>query len=241
MAKADRTNRAFKVVQCDQTSPFADSMMLRSEEVRRPLQRPVSFLLTSEVQHVNHIDRSFGAVFARWRGLGILSLPRLGRTRDAHLTHLDGVHEGSGLGDRPRTLFEFFQHNVGPSEVLSSLGFSGKPQISWTRMQFCTKLSNSTVSVTVLTRWRSNILLFQKHSSPSRETFETRQLCWKCSWRRKWGFPDRSQQTPDLAHRRLGSPSLWDCRLETSRGERHLEVNDELEARSRHSQGSLTF
>jgi hypothetical protein len=85
-------------------------MMLCSEEVRRPLQRPVSFLLTSEVQHVNHIDRSFGAVFARWRGLGILSLPRLGRTRDAHLTHLDGVHEGSGLGDRPRTLFEFFQH-----------------------------------------------------------------------------------------------------------------------------------
>jgi hypothetical protein len=122
------------VVQCDQTSPFADSMMLSSEEVRRPLQRPVSFLLTSEVQHVNHIDRSFGAVFARWRGLGILSLPRLGRTRDAHLTHLDGVHEGSGLGDRPRTLFEFFQPHVGPSEVLSSLGFSGKPQISWTRM-----------------------------------------------------------------------------------------------------------
>ena len=110
LAKADRTNRAFKVVQCDQTSPFADSMMLSSEEVRRPLQRPVSFLLTSEVQHVNHIDRSFGAVFARWRGLGILSLPRLGRTRDAHLTHLDGVHEGSGLGGRPRALFEFFQH-----------------------------------------------------------------------------------------------------------------------------------
>src|ERR1035438_2517329 len=52
-------------------------MMLCSEEVRRPLQRPVSFLLTSEVQHVNHIDRSSGAVFARWRGLGILSLPRL--------------------------------------------------------------------------------------------------------------------------------------------------------------------
>ena len=57
-------------------------MMLCSEEVRRPLQRPVSFLLTSEVQHVNHIDRSFGAVFARWRGLGILSLARLARTGD---------------------------------------------------------------------------------------------------------------------------------------------------------------
>ena len=25
---------------------------------------------------------------------------------------------------------------IGPSEVFSSLGFSGKPQISWTRMQF---------------------------------------------------------------------------------------------------------
>src|ERR1022692_563443 len=119
-------------------------MMLCSEEVRRPLQRPVSFLLTSEVQHVNHIDRSFGAVFARWRGLGILSLPRLGRTRDAHLTHLDGVHEGSGLGDRPRTLFEFFQHMWAHLKSSRPLGFSEKPQISWTRMQFCTKLSNST-------------------------------------------------------------------------------------------------
>jgi hypothetical protein len=33
--------------------------------------------LLSEVQHVNPIDRSFGIVFARWRGLGILSLARL--------------------------------------------------------------------------------------------------------------------------------------------------------------------
>src|ERR1039457_2958512 len=37
-------NRALKVVQCDQTSPVATSMMLCSEEVRQPLQRPVSFL-----------------------------------------------------------------------------------------------------------------------------------------------------------------------------------------------------
>src|ERR1700690_402144 len=57
--------------------PLATSMMLSSEEVRRPFQRPVSFLLTNEVQHVNHIDRSSGAVSARWRGLGILSLARL--------------------------------------------------------------------------------------------------------------------------------------------------------------------
>jgi hypothetical protein len=32
---------ALKVVKCDQTSVLATSMMLRSEEVRRPLQRPV--------------------------------------------------------------------------------------------------------------------------------------------------------------------------------------------------------
>ncbi len=38
--------------------------------------------LLSEVQHVNPIDRSFGIVFARWRGLGILSLARLARTGD---------------------------------------------------------------------------------------------------------------------------------------------------------------
>ena len=67
--------------------PLTTSMMLCSEEVRRPLhQRPVSFLPTSEVQHVNHIDCSFGAVFARWRGLGILWLARLGRTHDERLT-----------------------------------------------------------------------------------------------------------------------------------------------------------
>lgn len=38
-----------------------------------------SFLLQLEVQHGNHIDCRFGAVFARWRGLGILSLAQLAR------------------------------------------------------------------------------------------------------------------------------------------------------------------
>ena len=62
--------------------PFlVTSMMLRSEEVKRPF-KAVSFLLTSEVQHVNRIDCSFGIVSARWRGLGILSLARL--TRSSH-------------------------------------------------------------------------------------------------------------------------------------------------------------
>ena len=66
--------------------PLATSMMLISEEVRRPFQRPVSFLLTSEVQHVNRIDRSFGAGFVRWRGLGILPVARLARLQDQRRT-----------------------------------------------------------------------------------------------------------------------------------------------------------
>jgi hypothetical protein len=70
-------------------------MMLSSEEVRRPLQRLVSFVLTSEVQHVNHINRAFGTVFARRWGLGILSVPRLaGCTLDAALITFLMVHEG---------------------------------------------------------------------------------------------------------------------------------------------------
>jgi hypothetical protein len=62
-----------KVVQCDQTSVFATSIMLPSEEVGRPLQRP-SFHLQMRLQHGNPIDRSVGSDFARRRGLGILSL-----------------------------------------------------------------------------------------------------------------------------------------------------------------------
>jgi hypothetical protein len=50
------------------------------EEMTWPLQRPVQLPRTNEVHHVNHIDCSFSAVFARWRGLGILSLARLART-----------------------------------------------------------------------------------------------------------------------------------------------------------------
>jgi hypothetical protein len=37
------------VVQYDQTSILATSMMLLREDVRRPLQAPVSFFLTNEV------------------------------------------------------------------------------------------------------------------------------------------------------------------------------------------------
>jgi hypothetical protein len=53
-------------------------------------------------------------------------LARLGRTRDERLTHLDGVHEGSGLRDRPRTLLELFQHLWACSENNGSkLAFAG--------------------------------------------------------------------------------------------------------------------
>jgi len=99
--------------------------MLCSEEVRRPLHRPVSFLFTSEVQHVNHIDRSFGAVFARRRGLGILSLARLARLQDERRTMLLDpnsavFHEGSNLETNSRTLFSGFPNEVSPPEVPSS-------------------------------------------------------------------------------------------------------------------------
>ena len=71
--------KSIKVVQCDQTSVFASSRMLRSEEVIRPLQRSVQLPLIGEVSHGNDLDYSPGAVFARWRGLGILSLAPLNR------------------------------------------------------------------------------------------------------------------------------------------------------------------
>ena len=60
--------------------------------------------LTSEVQHGNHIDCSVGSVFARRRGLGILSLARLVRSLERVTPLLDsicGVYEGSTLGNGP--------------------------------------------------------------------------------------------------------------------------------------------
>jgi hypothetical protein len=77
LSVARGTVRTPIVVQCDQTSFLATSMMLLSEEAKRPLQRPVQLPLTSEVQHGNRIDYSRSAVFARWRRVGILPLARL--------------------------------------------------------------------------------------------------------------------------------------------------------------------
>jgi hypothetical protein len=87
-----RTNRALKVVQCAQTRVLATYTMSCSEEMDGRYKGQSSFLLQVRYNNGNRIDCSFSAIFARWRGLGILSLARLGRTRDARLTHLDGVH-----------------------------------------------------------------------------------------------------------------------------------------------------
>jgi len=53
-----------------------------SGEVRRLLQKPVQLPHTREAQDGNHIDRSVGGVFARWRWLGIPSLAQLARSQD---------------------------------------------------------------------------------------------------------------------------------------------------------------
>ena len=60
--------------------------MERSEEVQRLLQKPVQLPHTREVQDGNHIDRSVGGVFARWRWLGIPSLAQLTRPQDKRVT-----------------------------------------------------------------------------------------------------------------------------------------------------------
>jgi len=77
LQRGTRHSSSAIVVQCDQTSFLATSMILLSEEERRPLQGPVQLPLTSEVQHGNRIDYSRSAVLTRWRRVGILSLARL--------------------------------------------------------------------------------------------------------------------------------------------------------------------
>jgi hypothetical protein len=66
--------------------------MVRSEEVKRPLQEPVQLpQLQVRLQHVNDIDCSCGAVVARWRGMGILSSSRLGRLSGLDLSLVCGL------------------------------------------------------------------------------------------------------------------------------------------------------
>jgi hypothetical protein len=77
-----------KVIHCDQTSVFASSIMLGSKEVRGSLYEPVLAFLRVRWKHGNPIDRSFGGVFTRWRGLGLLSLARLARSQNERLATL---------------------------------------------------------------------------------------------------------------------------------------------------------
>ena len=54
-------------------------MMVDSKEARQTLEKQSRFLLQMRLQNANRIDCSRGAVFARWRGLGVLSLAWLDR------------------------------------------------------------------------------------------------------------------------------------------------------------------
>ena len=74
------------MVKCDQTAVLATLIMCCREEVQRLLQKPVQLPHTREVQDENHIDRSVGGVFARWRWLGIPSLAQLARSQDKRVT-----------------------------------------------------------------------------------------------------------------------------------------------------------
>jgi hypothetical protein len=76
---ARRPNRVMKVVQCAQTYVCATYSITGSEEMRWPSQRSVQLplLTVRHKRYGNHIDRSVGSVFARWRRLGIPSLAQL--------------------------------------------------------------------------------------------------------------------------------------------------------------------
>jgi len=74
-----------KVVECDQTPVLATFIMLHREEVRRPLTTVIEASSASsyKMRHNdgNRIGCSVGAVFARRRGLGLSTLPRLARSK----------------------------------------------------------------------------------------------------------------------------------------------------------------
>jgi hypothetical protein len=137
-----------EVIQCAQTSIVVGSNMLSSEDVKLRSQRPVQ-LPGSEVRHACPIDCPLGSVFARRRGLGILSLARLARlesvkSQQHRLYPLSGVVSAWNSGDRFPSLFSGFMNRVTPHEVSFSLRFSGKPRSPCIRVQSCAKFSNST-------------------------------------------------------------------------------------------------
>jgi hypothetical protein len=83
---ARRTNRALRVIQCDQTSVLATSIMFHSEGEKCDdrYKGQSSFLLQVRLRHVNHVDCACGVVVARRRWLGILSSARLALETAAH-------------------------------------------------------------------------------------------------------------------------------------------------------------
>jgi hypothetical protein len=63
-----------KVVQCDQTSVCAASIMMKVKKYDDSYKGRSIFILISGGTAGNRIDCSVGGVFARWRRVGILSL-----------------------------------------------------------------------------------------------------------------------------------------------------------------------
>jgi hypothetical protein len=98
---AHRTNRAPKVVQSDQTSDFATSIMLRNEEVRRAVTKAVrSFVL----QVTYNLEITLIVVSSRFCSstgeLRILSSPRLAQLHDEcvsmlRILYVCGIYGGS--------------------------------------------------------------------------------------------------------------------------------------------------
>ena len=77
------------MIQCDQTSVLATSIMLHSEGEKCDdrYKGQSSFLLQVRLRHVNHIDCACGVVVAGRRWLGILSSARLALETAAHRAH----------------------------------------------------------------------------------------------------------------------------------------------------------
>ena len=76
------------VVQYEQTTVWATLRIMHREEVRQSLQGRVHFILLGRLRHGNNLDRSTGAVFARWRWVGIFAVAPLTRLTDNRVNML---------------------------------------------------------------------------------------------------------------------------------------------------------
>ena len=81
------------MVQCDQTSLLAASMMLSSEEVSRPFQRPVSFLVQKKEPMKRLKLWSLVAVLAAGNLMGCSRAS----TKPPHAS--DGIRAGRGIAE----------------------------------------------------------------------------------------------------------------------------------------------